>query len=254
LTSSFGDQAVEVAISPDDKFAFVTLQAGAGMVVFDLHKALATQTFGSSDVVGKVPLGQQPVGMAMSPDGKSLYVTSMTRKVFANPDTATGAGTLSLVSVGKAETDPAHAVLATTAAGCNPVRVVLSANGRQLWVTSRESDALLGFSAAALRSNAAHALNARVAVGAAPIGLALVKNGSQILVANTSLHTNPPGTGATVAVISTSAALSNSGHALIGTFATGLGREFALSPDGRTILMPDNTDGRVRAIDVTTLP
>jgi serine/threonine-protein kinase len=254
LTSNFGDQAVEVAISPDDKFAFVTLQAGAGMVVFDLHRALATQSFGSSDVVGKVPLGQQPVGMAMSPDGKSLYVTSMTRKVFANPDTATGAGTLSLVDVHKAETDPAQAVLTTTAAGCNPVRVVTSANGRQLWVTSRESDALLGFSAAALRSNAAHPLDARVAVGAAPIGLALVKNGSQILVANTSLHAAQPGTGATVAVISTSAALSNSGHALTGTFATGLGREFALAPDGRTVLMPDNSDGRVRAIDVTTLP
>ncbi|HEX4258644.1 MAG TPA: protein kinase [Streptosporangiaceae bacterium] len=254
LTSSFGEQAVEVAISADDKFAFVTLQAGAGMVVFDLHKALATQSFGSSDVVGRVPLGQQPVGMAMSPDGKSLYVTSMTRQVFANLDTATGPGTLSLVDVAKAETDPTHAVLATTAAGCNPVRVVLSANGRQLWVTSRESDALLGFSAAALRAKAAHPLNARVAVGAAPIGLALIKNGSQLLVANTSLHAAQPGTGASVAVISTSAALSNSGHALIGTFTTGLGREFALSPDGRTILMPDNTNGRVRAIDVTTLP
>jgi DNA-binding beta-propeller fold protein YncE len=131
---------------------------------------------------------------------------------------------------------------------------VLSANGRQLWVTSRESDALLGFSAAALRAKAAHPLNARVAVGAAPIGLALIKNGSQLLVANTSLHAAQPGTGASVAVISTSAALSNSGHALIGTFTTGLGREFALSPDGRTILMPDNTNGRVRAIDVTTLP
>jgi serine/threonine-protein kinase len=254
LTSNSGGQAVEVAISADDKFAFVTLQAGAGMVVFDLHKALATQTFGSSDVVGKVPLGQQPVGMAMSLDGRSLYVTSMTSKVFANLDTATGAGTLSLVDVHQAETDPAHAVLATTAAGCNPVRVVLSANGRQLWVTSRESDALLGFSAAALRSKAAHPLNARVAVGAAPIGLALVKGGSQILVANTSLHAAQPGTGATVAVISTSAALSGSGKALLGTFATGLGREFALTPDGRTALMPDNNNGRIRAIDLTTLP
>jgi DNA-binding beta-propeller fold protein YncE len=192
--------------------------------------------------------------MAMSPDGRSLYVTSMTSKVFANLDTATGAGTLSLVDVHRAETDPAHAVLATTAAGCNPVRVVLSANGRQLWVTSRESDALLGFSAAALRSKAAHPLNARVAVGAAPIGLALVKGGSQILVANTSLHAARPGTGATVAVISTSAALSGSGKALLGTFATGLGREFALAPDGRTALMPDNNNGRIRVIDLTTLP
>ena len=253
LTSDFGNQAVEVAVSRDDRFAFVTLQAGAGMVVFDLHKALATRTFGSADVVGKVPLGQQPVGMAMSPDGRWLYVTSMTRQVFANLDTAKGAGTLSVVDVGQAETAPAKAVVATAAAGCNPVRVVAAANGRQLWVTSRESNALLGFSAATLRSDPDHALNARVAVGAAPIGLALVKGGSRILVANTSLHAAQPGTGASVAVVSASAALSG-GHALLGTFATGLGREFAAAPDGRTILMPDNTDGRIRAIDVSTVP
>ena len=50
------------------------------------------------------------------------------------------------------------------------------------------------------------------------------------------------------------AALAGRGKALLGTFPTGLGREFALAPDGRTALMPDNSDGRVRAIDLTTLP
>jgi serine/threonine protein kinase/DNA-binding beta-propeller fold protein YncE len=256
LTSSFGDQAVEVAISPDDRFAFVTLQAGAGMAVFDLHRAVTTQTFGPADVVGKVPLGQQPVGMAISPDGRWLYVTSMTKQVFSNLDTARGAGTLSVVDVGKAEVarTAAKAVVASTAAGCNPVRVVTSADGSQLWVTSRESNALLGFSATTLRAHRAHPLNAVVKVGAEPIGLALVRNGTRILVANTSLHADPIGTGATVAVISPSAALGHSAHALLGTFATGLGREFALSPDGQTILMPDNNDARVRSIDAATLP
>ena len=55
-------------------------------------------------------------------------------------------------------------------------------------------------------------------------------------------------------MISTSAALGHGGHALLGTFATGLGREFALSPDGQTILMPDNNDARVRSIAAATLP
>jgi DNA-binding beta-propeller fold protein YncE len=191
--------------------------------------------------------------MALSPDHHWLYVTSMTRKVFPDLETAVGPGTLSVVNVQRAETTPARAVMATAPAGCNPVRVVTSADGRQVWVTSRESDMLLGYSAAALRSSPASALNAKVAVGAAPIGLALVRGGSRILVADTSLHASKPGTGANVAVISTSAAL-HGGHALLGTFATGLGREFAQSPDGQTVLMPGNADGRLRAIDATTLP
>ena len=62
LTSSFGTGAVEVGISPDDKFVFVTLQESAAMAVFNLQAALA-HGFGSSAVVGKVSLGQQPVGV-----------------------------------------------------------------------------------------------------------------------------------------------------------------------------------------------
>ncbi len=247
LTSSLGNQAVEVAISPDDRFAFVTLQGGASMVVFNLQRALS-QGFGPADVVGKVSLGQQPVGMAISPDGRWLYVTSMTRARTQNA----APGTISVVDLQRAETTPASALVGVAAAGCNPARVVTSADGSQVWVTSRESDTLLGFSAAVLRSRPGHALIAKVNVGAAPIALVMVRGGSRMLVADTNLH-GEHGAASNVAVISIPAALSG-GHALLGVFGAGLGREFALAPDGKTVLLTDNNAGRLQAIDVTSLP
>ena len=57
-------------------------------------------------------------------------------------------GTLTVVNLRRAETDPVHAVTAVVQAGCRPVRAVTSANGTQVWVTARASDAALCFSAA----------------------------------------------------------------------------------------------------------
>jgi hypothetical protein len=67
-------------------------------------------------------------------------------------------GTLTVISLQRAETDPSASVAATVMAGCNPVRVITSADGREVWVTARESDDLLCFSAAALPDDPARAL------------------------------------------------------------------------------------------------
>ena len=65
LSSSYGSGAFGVAISPDDQFAFVTLQNNAALAVFNLKTALS-RGFGSADVVGKIGLGQQPAGLGLS--------------------------------------------------------------------------------------------------------------------------------------------------------------------------------------------
>ena len=247
LTSPFGSGAVEVAVSPDDKFAFVTLEGSANLVVFNLQRALA-DGFTPSDVVGKVPLNQQPIGMAISPDHKWLYATSRMRTSTANPSE----GTLTVISLARAETTPSSSVVSTAAAGCGPARVVASPDGRFVWVTSRESDMLLGFSASALVSNPSHSLVARVSTGAAPIGLALANGGSRILVANSNIYNQHVTSG--VAVISTSAALSG-GHALLGQVSTGsIPREISLEPDGKTALVTSNGSGQLQAIDLSTVP
>ena len=248
LTSTYGSGAVEVAISPGGKFAFVTLQNSADMVVFNLASALSSG-FGPSDVVGEINLGQQPVGMVISPDGKWLYVTSMSRTKTVSPSE----GTITVLDLHRAEVKPSSSIVSTATAGCSPVRLITSAAGSDVWATSRESDTLLGFSAVRLRTDPAHALIARVNVGAAPIGMIMVNNSSRILIANSNVH-NQPGATASLAVISVPAALAH-GQALLGVIKTGLvPREFGLERGGRTVLLADNGSGQVQAIDVGSLP
>jgi hypothetical protein len=58
------------------------------------------------------------------------------------------------------------------------------------WVTARESDDVLCFAAAALRTGPARALVAVVRVGEAPVGLMLVGNGTLLVVADSNRSTS----------------------------------------------------------------
>jgi DNA-binding beta-propeller fold protein YncE len=247
--------AIEVAVSPDGRFAFVTLEGQARAAVFSLADALATG-FGPSDLVGYIPLGLAPVGMAVSPDGRWLYATSELargRQPGFRRGVPGGLGTLSVIDLNRAETQPARSVVATVPAGCSPVRVVTSADGSQLWVTARESDDLLCFSAALLRSQPGRALVARVRVGEAPVGLALVRNGSRLVVADSNRFRAAGGT-SSLAVVSVPAALAGR-PALLGLVPAGqFPREMAVTPDGRSLLVGNYASGQLEVVDVASLP
>jgi serine/threonine protein kinase/DNA-binding beta-propeller fold protein YncE len=233
LTSPAGSGAVEVLISADGKFAFVTLQNSARMAVFNLGAGLA-QGFGPADFVGYVPLAAQPVGMA-SYDAW-LYVTSL-------------AGTLAVVSISKAETSPAHAVVATVRAGCGAARALIADSGKVVWVTARQSDALLAFSTARLLTDPKHALLAKVMVGEVPLGEALADNGNRIIVADSNLH-HLAGVPSNLAVISTASALSGR-PALLGYLPVGpIPRQFAVEPGGTTVLVTLQGAHELEAVDV----
>lgn len=204
LSSPAGQGAAEVAISPDGRYAFVTLEISDSLAVFNLHKAL-TSGFGRSDFVGTVPLGIAPVGLAVSPDGRWIYATSQTGK--AGPSTGRGTGTLTAINLRRAETKPAAAVVATVPAGCSPVRVITSADGSVLWVTARGSDAVLGFSAPRLQADPRHALEAHVRVGEAPVGLALADDGRRLVVADSNRF-RAKGAAPNLAVVDVRAALA----------------------------------------------
>jgi DNA-binding beta-propeller fold protein YncE len=175
------DSAIEVAVSPDGQFAFVTLEYADRAVVFNLGQALRAG-FGAADYVGGIPLGQAAVGMAVSPDGRWLYATSEVAgappRSPAKQPAAQPPGTLTVIGLRRAETDPASSAVATVDAGCQPVRVITSGDGSAVWVTARASDDLLCFSAARLISDPAYALVAIARVGEAPVGLAAVRGGS----------------------------------------------------------------------------
>jgi DNA-binding beta-propeller fold protein YncE len=246
--------AIEVAVSPDDRFAFVSLEYSDEIAVFDLRRALASG-FGTSGFVGMIPLGIAVVGTAVAPDGRWLYATSelASQRIGHRSGLRGAQGTLSVISLSTAETDPAHAVVATVTAGCGPVRVLTSTDGSVVWVTARESDMLLGFSAAGLLSDPAHSLIARVEVGEAPVGLALVDGGQRIVVADSNRFATG-GARSSLAVVNVTAALAGR-PALAGYLpAAGFPRQMALEPDGRTLLVTNFTSGQLEEVNVASLP
>ena len=247
LTSPGGMGAVEVSISPNDDFAFITLQDSSEMAVFNLPKSLAAG-LGQTGFVGMVPLGADPVGIAQSPDGRWLYVAQQ------NVQTPTPLeGKLYVLSMNGAETHPETAVRSSATAGCGPARVIVSANGSDVWVTDRESNALVAFSADRLLSNPADSIIARVNVGQTPIGVTFIRGGTEIMVADSNLN-HARGADA-LTLVSTQRALQGGGSAaVLGFLPSGqTPRQFGLEPGG-TLLVTDNSSGQLQAIDTGSLP
>jgi serine/threonine protein kinase len=236
LTSPHGSGAVEVLITANDKYAFVTLQNSAELAVFNLHLGL-TQGF-SQAFIGDVPLPKQPVGMAT--DGTWLYVASIQ-------------GNVSVLNMAKAETPHAKGVVVATApAGCGATRAVLSRDHKVLWVTDRQGNAVVALSVARLRSDPQHALLAKVMIGQTPVGEALCRGGSRLVVADANLN-NATGDSSSLAVIDTAKALSGQ-PALLGYVRTGLvPRQFA-EPGGKTLLVTLQNSRQLQAIKIAKLP
>jgi len=246
-----GGGAIEVAVSPDDRYAFVTLEDSQRAAVFNLAKALA-DGFGPADYVGSIPLELAPVGITVSPDGRWLYATSEDRTLPGAGGAAPDTGTLSVISLRRAETDPAASVVATVNAGCEPVRVITSADGSEVWVTARASDDLLCFAAARLATDPAKALVAITRVGEAPVGLATVRGGSLVVVADSNRFARP-GASADLAVVNVADALSGS-PAVDGYIGAGLfPRDMTVSPTG-TLYVSNFSSGQLEAVDVASIP
>jgi DNA-binding beta-propeller fold protein YncE len=241
-----GRGAIEVAVSPDGRYAFLSLEDSDQIAVFDLEHALASG-FGPGSYVGSIPTQVAPVGLAVSPDGQWLYSTS------EDQSQRSAVGTLAVINVATAESDPAGSVIARVTAGCNPVRVITSADGSVVWVAARASDALLAFSAVTLRTYTARALLADVEVGEAPVGLALVRHGSLIVVADSNRFSSA-GQSASLAVVDVADALAGK-HALLGYLPAGnFPRDVAAVPGGDTALVANYLSHQVEAVNIDALP
>ena len=239
--SSRGQGAIEAAVSPDGHYVFVSLEDSDQLAVFNLGKA-ERSGFGHTDLVGYVPMGVAPVGMAISPDGRYLYATSE-----AATESGTQ-GTLTTINLHRAEEHPSHSVVSTVWAGCSPVRVVASESS--VYVTARGSDQLLEFSAPELVSLPASALMNRVQVGVAPVGLALVNHNETLLIADSDRF-NANGAISNLAVVAAGGrSLQLVGYVVAGGFP----RDMAVSPHGTTVLVSDYGSCDLEEVDVGTLP
>lgn len=247
---------IEVIVSRDGHYAFATEEYNASVSVIDLQRIQANHfTFGT--IAGHIPVDFAPVGMAISPDNRYLYVTSEVSKEVAkqplfNPILQQAVGTLSVVDIAKAESNPTHAVIARVPAGCNPGRVVLSSKGNIAWVTARAGNMLLAFNTSRLLTDPRHALLVSLPVGPEPVGVALLNNDSVIAVANSNRFA-PDQTPQTVMLLDTQKALAGQ-PALLKTIRAGIfPRELSTTPDGQTLFVTNYNSNTLTIINVARL-
>jgi DNA-binding beta-propeller fold protein YncE len=239
---------IEVAVTPDGRYAFVSEEEADQVAVFNLRRALAGH-YGTASYIGAIPAQLAPVGLAVSPDGQWLYSTSEV----SNPSSQSEVGSLAVISVARAETDPAHSVIRRVPAGCNPVRVITSNDGRVVWVTARASDALLAFSASALADGSPHPLLASTRVGELPVGIGLARDG-QLLVVADSDRFDVPGQHANLAVVDVADMLAGR-PALLGYLPSGLfPRDIASGPGGQLLLVSNFASGQLETVRLDRLP
>jgi DNA-binding beta-propeller fold protein YncE len=249
--SSYG-RAVGLAVTPDDQYAFVALQFANKVGVFNLGDALRFNGF-SHAYMGSLNIGGQPVGLAVSPDGTTLYATNFVQSSPVVPGKLTVIDIAKLTAPNLPPSQFNSAVVAKVPAGCNPARIAVTPDSRTVWVTSRQSNYLLGFSASRLRTDPANALITKVHVGQQPVSLILVNGGSRIVVSDND-NTNPPQTMHNVAVVDPNAALLQQ-QALLGYIPSGfMPRDFALSADGKFLYVTNRKSSLIQVISLSKLP
>ncbi len=150
-------------------------------------------------------------------------------------------------------TDPANAVVARVPAGCSPVRMSISPKGDRIYVTARNSTALLEFDTSKLVSDGAHAMVGMAPVGDAPVPVMVVDGGKRLVVGNSNRF-GGRGTPEYLAVLD-AAKIREGLHAVEGVIPSGsFPREMAVSSDGRTLFLTNFASNSLQVMDIAHLP
>ena len=268
LNDSTARGRVYANVTPDDKFAFIADENSKTVSVIDLARARATH-YDVSATVGKIPTGTLPIALTFSRDGRFIYITSQwapesygwpieCKREANNPTSDTTSvnpqGAIHVVDVARAIKDPARSIVANVRAGCSAVRLVVAPKGDRAYVSARNSNALLAFDVAKLRTDTLHALVGRVPVGPAPVGVAVVNSGRAVIVTNSNRFAGGAGDQQTLTVID-AAKVGSGGRAIIGAIPAGaFPREMRVTSDGRTLMLTNFGSRSISMIDLARIP
>lgn len=268
-----GSGSIEVSITSDSKLLFVANVWQANIEVIDLQKVRAAN-FSADGIIGFIPVGGNPVGMAFSADEKLLYTTSEGPPALAWPPHCSAGvngmftaprrgyrsrglqpeGAVTIIDVARAAQQPDKATVGAVPAGCLPGRLAVSPRGDYVYVTARADDALLIFDAAALARGLHNARVGQVPVGSQPVPVAVVDGGKRILVGNSNPSGSREKDRQDVLIIDAAKVASGKG-AVLGKIRVGsFPREFSQSADGKILLVSNFNSNSLEVLDLERLP
>lgn len=258
-------------VTADDKVLFVSAERAESIIVVSLDRVRAGAVDASA-AIAKLDVGNAPIAVSLSPDGRFLYTTSEVADAGwqwrdecrpENPAAGRGRGgragmpryhplgAVMVFDAQKTVTDPAHALVSRVAAGCSPVRLVVSPDGNTVYVTARGDNTLLAFDAQRLVSDTAHALLGKAEVGVAPVGIAVIDSGARIVVTNSNRFAGGGNDREPLAVVDAALLRAGGKKAVLGEIpAGGFPREIRLSADGRTMFVTNFASGTLEMVDL----
>jgi YVTN family beta-propeller protein len=167
--------------------------------------------------VRTVPVGQQPQGVALSPDGHKLWVANSTSGTISVLDTAS------------------DTVTATLSVAAGPVNIAFSPDGRNAYVTDYKSATLVILNAAS-----GDLVGQPIPVQSGPWGVAVTPDGHRAYVTSCGASS--------VSVIDTATAKLLGRPIAVGTCPLGI----AVSSDGGQALVANAYSNTISIIDTTT--
>ena len=268
--------SIYLNVSPDDQTLFVSDEDAQTLTVIDLArirslgsdaaanlKSFNTPGHVSPAIVGKIPVGIAPIALTFSPDQRWLFTTSevappawgwpaVLKREGGRPGQVPE-GALIVVDAIKARTDPTNSVVARIPAGGSPVRLSLSPSDHRLYLTARNSNALLVFDTDQVLTNAAHVVPVKILMGTSPVPVVAVLDGKLVLVGNSDRFNPQATTSSTLTVLDTSK-IGTSQNPKVGEIPSGaFPREFYLTPDGKTLYLSNFLSGTIQVFDVASL-
>jgi YVTN family beta-propeller protein len=166
-------------------------------------------------VIKTISTGQDPYGVGVSPDGKTIFITNMAADTVSVIDTNT------------------NTVIKTIIVGDFPFGVVVSPDGRYAYVTNAADDNV------SVIDTSGYSVVAHIAVGDDPHGLVIHPDGSKLYVTNYF--------GSTVSVINTST-YSVIKTITVGTYPHGI----AIHPSGTYVYTANVLDNTLSVINTSS--
>lgn len=231
-TASVGNTPLRGVVSPDGKFVYVVNNDDGSLSIVD--------TASNSVVKTVTGIGDKPVDVAISPDGKRVYVVSQTK---SGTFTTNGIGVVAVVDAAS------QTIVKTIAVGRSPVAVVVSSDGKRVYVANEEPNVsgtgdIFNTGMVSVISTDTDGVVATIAAGYLPADLVVSPDNTRLYITNLGPSADSP---SGISVVDTTS-LQTLRHIAVGINPN----RIAVSPDGTRLYVTDWSSEKLWVVHTAT--